>query len=121
MLEEKIERLIVAVTALNETQTKLLALQGGKPAAAAAAPAKGAAAAKGAAKKSKFTADQIKTAVIKVKDEIDEDAAKEIISNAGASGLAELITMTEAYDGVMAACEEALAGGGDDDGGLGGL
>ncbi len=128
MLEEKIERLVAETIKLREAVERNTAAQGGtagsaagKPAAAAGKPA----AAAGKPKKSKFDANAIKAAVIKVKDEVSQEAAQEIIRNAGATGLAELITMTDKFDDVMAACEAAIEGGGEDavedDDGLSGL
>ncbi len=123
MLEEKIERLTAEVVKLREAIEK----SGGSPAASGEKATAGkATAGKATAKKSKFTADQIKAAVIKVKDEVGQDAAQKVIKDAGAKGLAELITMTDKFDAAMAACEEALTAGedgGDEDGDdeLGGL
>jgi hypothetical protein len=120
MLEEKVERLTSEIVKLREAIEKnkggaAAGSTAGKPAEKTAEKTKPGKA------KSKYTPDQIKAAVIKVKDDIDADAAKAIIDDAGCSGLAELITMTEKFDEVMAACEAALAGGGDEDDELGGL
>lgn len=129
MLEEKIERLTAEIVKLREAYEK--GAKGGATTTTADAGADKKPADKKAADKkpakTKFTAEQVKTAVIKVKDEVGEDAAKAVISGSGCSGLAALIAKPEVFDSVMAACEEALAGGGDDaddsseDDGLGGL
>jgi adenylosuccinate synthase len=114
MLEDKIERLTAEIIKLREALEKKAGSTGEGTGAATADKAAGK---KAAAKKSKYTAEQVKAAVVKVKDEISKEKAQEIIKGAGAAGLAELITQTDKFDDVMAACEaaHAEAAGGDED------
>lgn len=127
MLEEKIERLTSEVIKLREAIQK----GGSASAGAGTAAEKGKPAAdkpKGKpAAKSKFTPDQVKTAVIKVKDDVSQEEAQRIIKEVGKSaGLAELISKVDVFDEVMIACEAALLPDEDEnedgeDDGLGGL
>lgn len=116
MLEEKIERLTAEIVKLRESNEKLA---GGKATGGGSATTEDAGKGKGskgaAGKKSKHKPDEVKAAVIKVKDEVSKDAAQKIIKDAGCDGLAELQTKPETFDAVMAACAAALAGDGDDD------
>lgn len=100
MLEDTMERLTAALNANTE------ALGGKAPAGGAAtrtAPAKTAAAAK-------LTLEQVKAAVIAVKDAHGKPAAIKIIKEAG--GVAELSAIKPArFAAVMAACEEIMGEG----------
>lgn len=111
-LEAKIDELIVAInanTAARKGEAGAAATGGkpDKPKVDKTPP------------KSKYTATQVQTAVVEVKDAKGSDAAKEIIEKYAGEGekLAKLITMPEKFEAVMAACAEALAddGSGDDD------
>lgn len=74
----------------------------------------------GDSKKSKYTAEQVKAAAVKVKEDLGTKVAKQLIADHGAEELAKL--KPENYDAFVEACEKALnAGdddGNDDDGGL---
>lgn len=75
----------------------------------------------GDSKKSKYTAEQVKAAAVKVKEELGTKVAKQLISDHGAEELAKL--KPENYDAFVEACERELNGdddgkGKDDDGGL---
>ena len=93
MLEDKIAELIVALKAHTA------ALLGKAAPATATAQAKSA---------PKITFDQVKAAVVKVKDAKGKPAAQMIIRNSGKAS--ELAAIKPAqYADVMQACEEALA------------
>ena len=65
---------------------------------------------------SKYTAEQVKAAAVKVKDELGTAEAKKLIKSAGkADELAAI--KPENYDAFIAACEAAING--EDDGGDG--
>lgn len=70
--------------------------------------------------KPKHTAEDVKAAAVKVKEELGTKQAKDLIKKHGADELAKL--KPEVYDAFIADCEAALNGdggeGGDDDGGL---
>lgn len=121
-LEERVETLTTAV----ERLTAVIEANGvGGGAATTAAPAKAAAKAdkpaaaapKKAAAKAKFTADQVKAAIVNVKDTVSEEAAREIIQEHAGEGkkLADLVTMPSVFEAVMASCEAALAGGDEEE------
>lgn len=103
MLEEKID----ALTAAVKENTAAILGKGG--AAAPAAGAKGPGRPAGATAKPKFTAEQVKAAVVGVKESKGTDVAKALISDAGAKDLADLLTKSAKFADVMAACEAALA------------
>lgn len=62
---------------------------------------------------SKYTAEQVKAAAVKVKDELGTRAAKDLIAKHGAPELAKL--KPENYDAFVAEAEELLSGADDDD------
>lgn len=65
--------------------------------------------------KSKYTAEDVKAAAVKVKDELGTKAAKQLIKDHGADELAAL--KQAAYEDFIKACEKALNGDeGDDEG-----
>lgn len=118
-----IEELLSGLTAAIEANTAAILGSGTN---VAAAPAKAEAkASKPAGKKaadkpaSKFTADQVRDTLIKVKSEVGEDEAKRIISEVGGyEKLAQLVADPSKFDSVMEAAEVALSGDGDEDSGL---
>lgn len=112
MLEEKIDALTAALKENTATVKKHIEALGGSAGSGSGETAEASGGKKD--KKSKFTADQVKAAVVKVKEEKGQDAAKAIISDAGAKNLAELVTLPKKFDSVMAACEAALAATDDD-------
>lgn len=63
-------------------------------------------------KASKYSAEDVKAAAVKVKEELGTKAAKQLIKDHGADELAAL--KPEKYDAFVDACEKALNG--DDDG-----
>lgn len=65
------------------------------------------------AKTSKYTAEDVKAAAVKVKDELGTKAAKQLIADHGADELAKL--KPAAYEDFINACEKALNGDGDGD------
>lgn len=96
-LEDTMERLTAALNANTEAL-------GGK------APAKGGAARTAPAKEAKITLEQVKAAVIAVKDAHGKPAAIKIIKDAGR--VAELSAIKPAnFAAVMAACEEIMGDG----------
>jgi len=120
-LEQKIEALIAAVEA------NTAALSGSKPASTSTGdggegkPGRGK---KGAATEektatTKYTAEQVKAAAVKVKGELGTKKAKQIIADHGAEELAAL--KPEKYESFIKACEKALKGDEDEDGGDGDL
>lgn len=66
-------------------------------------------------KASKYTAEQVKAAAVKVKDALGSEAAKKLISDHGAPKLDQL--KPEQYEAFIAAAEKLLSGDGDDDDG----
>lgn len=108
-LEAKIEANTAAVTRLAD-----LMEAGGAAAPKAAAAAK--AAAPKAAAKTKITADQIKAAIVGVKDTVGADEARELIERHAGDGkkLADLILMPATFEAVMADCAAAMEGGGEE-------
>lgn len=122
-----IEELISNLTAALEANTAAILGAGanvGAGAAPAAEPEKkpSSGGRKKAADKatSKYTADQVRDTLIKVKSEVGEDEAKRIISEVGGyEKLAQLVADPSKFDAVMEAAEAALSGedeGGDDSG-----
>lgn len=118
MLEEKIDALTVQMKRVAD----LLEKQGGDK-----APASGGTAAKGAAKGAakakgpKYSAEQVKAKILEVKEQHDMDRAKAVISDAGGSDLANLLTQPDKFDEAYRLAEEALAeegGEGDENDGL---
>lgn len=113
-----IEELLTSLIAAVEANTAAILGQGANVGAApAASETKPKATRTKAADKatSKFTADQVRDTLIKVKSEVGEDEAKRIISEVGGyEKLAQLVADPGKFDAVMEAAEEALAGGGDD-------
>jgi hypothetical protein len=112
-----IEAALQALTAAVEANTAALKAGGGSAAAAPKADAK-AAAPKAEAKvekaaKSKYTLDQVKAAIVKVRETQGTPAAKAIIADAGKADKMDNIK-PENFDGVIAACEAALAESDDD-------
>jgi hypothetical protein len=109
-LEEKIDELIVALN-------KNTAAHAGKGGAAAepAASGKRKPAAAAADEGPKVKADDVKAALMKVKEDVGTPAAKKIISDAGADDMADLLTKPKLFAKVMTACEAALEGGGDEE------
>lgn len=102
MLEEKIDALTAAINKLNANLEK-----GGTAGAATG----GKAAPKPAGKpKPKYTADQVKSAVMEVKDTIGAAAATALITSVGdgAVKLAELIQKPECFDAAVEAAQAAL-------------
>lgn len=63
-------------------------------------------------KTSKYTAEDVKAAAVKVKDELGTKVAKQLIADHGADELAKL--KPAVYEDFINACEKALNG--DDDG-----
>jgi len=57
-------------------------------------------------KTTKYTAEQVKAAAVKVKDVLGSKVAKQIIKDHGADELAAL--KSEVYDDFVAACQKAL-------------
>lgn len=110
MLEEKIDALIAAVKA----NTAALTGKGGGAAGGTAGTGKA-----GTTGGSKITFEQVKAAVVKVKDAKGKPAAQKIIREAGKA--AELASIkAPQYEAVIEACKEALeegedAGGGEDE------
>ncbi len=117
-----LEDMIGSLTAALEANTAAILAGGSAPAAAApAATTRPKPAAKPKPAASKFTADQVRDTLIKVKSEVGEDEAKRIITEVGGyEKLAQLVADPSKFDAVMEASETALAGG-DDDGGDSGL
>lgn len=122
-----LETAIAALTAAVEANTAAVLGAGanvGGGAAADAEPEKPKPASRKKADKatSKFTADQVRDTLIKVKSEVGEDEAKRIITEVGGyEKLAQLVADPSKFEAVMEACEAALSGedtGGDDDSGL---
>ena len=66
------------------------------------------------AKSSKFTAEDVKVAAVKVKDALGTKEAKRLIAEHGAEELAKL--KPENYEDFINACEAALKGDDDDNG-----
>lgn len=77
----------------------------GKPAAAGKPPAAAA-----AAKKPKFTFEQVSTAVMEIKDTISKDTARECIEGICGEGvkLAAVQTMPQHWDALVAKCKETM-------------
>lgn len=112
-LEERID----ALTAATNRLADLMEANGGGGSTGTTAPKTTAAAApktttkKPAASKPTKTAEDVKAAVVSVKDTISPDDARAIIeAHAGAGKkLADLITMPAKFDAVCQACADALA------------
>lgn len=102
-LEERIDSLTSAVTRLAD----LMEAGGG----ASAAPDKPKADKPKAGAKPKKTADDVKAAIVLVKDTIGEDDARAIIQKHAGAGkkLADLVAMPAKFDAVCADCAAALA------------
>lgn len=117
-----LEDAIAKLTAAVEANTAALTAGGGGGGAAASTGTKASGGGRGkgkAAAETKFTADQVRDTLIKVKDEVGEDEAKRIISDVGGyEKLAQLVADPSKFDAVMAEAETALEGNGDGDGGL---
>lgn len=119
-----LEELIAANTAAIEANTAAILGAGANVGSAPAATGKaatgvktGGGRGKAATATSKFTADQVRDTLIKVKSEVGEDEAKRIISEVGGyEKLAQLVADPSKFDAVMEASEAALTGGGDEDG-----
>lgn len=117
-----IEAAIEALTKAVEANTAAIKAGGG---AAAATPGKAdkAAATSGKADKvvkSKYTLDQVKAAIVKVRETQGTPAAKAIIGDAGQSDKMDNIDPAN-FEAVIKACEKALAEDGepaDDNDGL---
>lgn len=113
-LEAKIDALIVALEA------NTAARQGDKATGSAGTAKAGAADKKAADKKPakpKASVEQVKTAVMSVKDTIDSETAKGLIEKYAGDGekLAKLLTLPEHFDAVVAEAKELLeAAGGDE-------
>lgn len=106
-LEDKIDNLIAAVNKLEAT----IASGGGSTGGKTTGGGGKAGAGKGAADKPTLTADTVKAAILKVKEEKGDDAAKSVIAKAmGKSGakLAELLAAAGKFQKAMDAAEEAL-------------
>lgn len=105
-LEDKIDTLITAVNKLTDALAAGGGTGGGK---ASGGKASGGAA--GKTDKPSLNADQVKAAILKVKEEKGDDAAKAVIAKAmGKSGakLAELLAAAGKFQKAMDAAEEAL-------------
>ncbi len=107
------------LTAAIKENTAAVKSKGGGSAAASDGATAGKTKPKAAAA-TKFTADQVRAGVNKVKDEVGLPAAKKIIADAKHPGLKELLLDAKCFDTVMAAVEAALKPADDDDDGLGG-
>lgn len=115
-LEEKIGELIAAV------KENTAALKGGGSSTAgkaAAADGKKGPGRPAGSTASKFKADDVKAALVGLKEKLGAPAAKQIISDSGADDLADLLTKKALWDDVMAAVETALSDSGDGDDGDG--
>lgn len=109
------ERLAENTVALNRLADAMEAAGGDKP----AKPAKTEKPAKPAAKKPTVTVEQMKAAVMEVKEKVGADEAKAIIAEYGGEGakLAALSNLPEKWDEIVADCTTALEGvNGSDDG-----
>ena len=113
MLEEKIDALTAAIKE-NTAELKKAQASGAVPGKTASSD-DGDAPAKPPKGKKGPKPEDVKAAVVKVKDEIDQDAAKAIIKKAGAKDLAALLAMPDKFASVLAACEAALAAAGVDE------
>lgn len=116
-LEAKIDALIVALEANTAARNaeKAAGTTGGKTGTAGKTDAK-------AGAKPKNTVEQMKTAVMSVKETIDPATAKALIEEFAGAGkkLADLAAMPGKFDAVVAKATELLdaaAAGGDDDNG----
>ncbi len=109
-LEAKIDALIVALEANTASRA------GDKAAGSAASGKPAGKPAAGKPAKPKHSAEQVKTAVMSVKDTIDADTAKALIEEFAGEGekLAKLLTLPEHFDAVVARSKELLEGAGDD-------
>jgi hypothetical protein len=63
---------------------------------------------------SKYTAEQVKAAAVKVKGELGTKKAKELIADQGADELAAMKPAN--YEAFIKACDKALSGGNDNSG-----
>lgn len=109
------------ITELTKVMTKVADLLAGGATIAGGGATKGKDKDKAADKKaavSKYTADQVKEIILRVKDEVDADTAKAIIAKFAGAGkkLPDLANMPEKFDAAYAAAEEALAATGGEDG-----
>lgn len=103
-IETLLEENTTAANRLADLLEKQGGATGGKPAGKPAASGK-------PAGKPKTTFDEVKAAVIDVKDRIDEPSAKAILEKHAGKGakLAAIANKPETWDKIMAACEAAVA------------
>lgn len=113
MLEKALEENTAALTRLAEVLEK----GGGVGAGGTTTGGAKASAKSGGAKKPKNTAEQVKAAIMKVKDDVSADAAKAIIEKHAGKGkkLADLANDPSLFDAAVADAEAALEEAGGDE------